>query len=83
MLTGNFEKENSRSGASPHFFRVNDNKTSEENFPAENFDSISTDTHIDNSVTLERRAYENAARTVHFDALLNEHTLLWPGDCVR
>ena len=45
-------------------------------FSAQNFYTISTDTHIDDLVILLRGAHKNATRTVHFHPLFDENALL-------
>src|SRR5258708_36853370 len=54
---------------------------------AENFHTISTDVHIDHLVIMPviqlGRANENAAGTVHFEALLDQNLLLAGSNAVR
>jgi hypothetical protein len=57
------------------------------NFAAKNFDTISTDAHIDNMVIvpciLPGGAHENAAGTVHFEPLLDHDAFIALSDAVR
>src|SRR5208283_2023336 len=48
-------------------------------FTAENFYTISTDTHIDHLVILLAGAHKNATGTVHFQPLLDQNLLLARG----
>src|ERR1035438_9676048 len=70
--------------ATPVAYRSLDRQS---NFTAENFYTISTDTHIDHLVIvlviLLCGAHENAARTVHFEALLDFYLLIARGHTVR
>jgi len=50
-----------------------------EKFSAKNFDSISTDTHINHSVIPVGSPYKNATRTVHLNALLDQDAFVGPG----
>ena len=58
----------------------------ERDFAAENFYTISTDTHIDDLVITGLRrlggAHKYAARTVHFEALLDQNRLVAGRDAV-
>ena len=54
----------------------------ERDFAAENFYTISTDTHIDYLVISLRGAHKNATGTVHFEALLDQDALLAGGHAV-
>src|ERR1700722_18910107 len=71
----------------PRLSRRYAHSRSDRHFAAENFYTISTDTHIDDLVILRtttlRRAHKNAARTVHFEPLLNQHLLLARRNTVR
>src|SRR5882724_10844316 len=52
-------------------------------FAAENFYTISTDTHIDYLVIFLRGAHKNATRTVHFESLFDHYVLIAGGDAAR
>src|SRR5208283_1423180 len=54
----------------------------EREFAAEDFHTISTDTHIDNLVITPRGADEDAAGTTHFQALLDQYLLIARGNAV-
>src|ERR1017187_6030173 len=66
--------------ATPVAYRSLDRQS---NFTAENFYTISTDTHIDHLVIVLEillcRTHENAARTVHLEPLFDFHLLIARG----
>src|ERR1039457_3960073 len=70
--------------ATPVAYRSLDRQS---NFTAENFYTISTDTHIDHLVIVLAlplcRTHENAAWTVHFEPLFDLHLLIAGGHTVR
>src|SRR5208337_1317543 len=74
-------------GGEPRLSRRFDPLDRDRDFAAENFHTISTDTHIDHLVILPvvllRGANKNAAGTVHFEALLDQNPLVTPGNTVR
>ena len=55
----------------------------EREFGAKDFHTISTDTHIGDLVITPGGANENAAGTVHFEALLDQGLFIAGGDAVR
>src|SRR3981189_1761324 len=55
----------------------------EREFSAQNFYTLSTDTHIDHLVILLRRAHKNATRTVHCEAMFDPHALVAGRDTMR
>jgi len=55
----------------------------EREFGAKDFHTISTDTHIGDLVITFGGADENAAGTLHFEALLDQDLLIAGGNCVR
>ena len=75
------------SASEPRLSRCFDALDRDRNFTAENFHTISTDPHIGNMVILPivllGGANENAARTVHFQPLLDQNALLASGNGVR
>lgn len=80
-------REDRASAPEPRLARCFDALNRNRDFTVENFYTISTDTHIDNMVILPTLlpggANENAARTVHFEALLDQNPLLAGGNGVR
>src|SRR3981189_831134 len=55
----------------------------EREFAAQNFYTISTDTHIDHLVILLRGAHKNATGTVHFETLFDHYVLVARRDTMR
>src|SRR5256885_9029881 len=64
-------------------FSAVERENSKENFAAQHLDRISTDTHINHSITDARGAHENPAGSVHLDALLDKNALVRISNLMR